>query len=61
MINSGRRQAIPAFPAMKNTDFTLQTAEMRFFALLNTIGLILLGIFSDKTGMKLFSILKNVP
>ena len=62
MINSGRRQAIPAFPAMKKYGFNIANRRNAvFFALSDTIELILLRIFSDKTGTKIFSILKNVP
>ena len=62
MINSGRRQAILAFSVMKKYGFNIANRRnAAFFALLNTIGLILLRIFSDKTGTKIFSILKNVP
>ena len=62
MINSGRRQAIPAFPAMKKIRIQhYKPQKCGFFALPDTIELILLRIFSDRTGTKIFSILKNVP
>ena len=57
MINSGRRQAIPAFPAMKKYGFNIANRRNAFFLRC----LILLRIFSNKTGTKIFSILKNVP
>ena len=62
MINSGRRQAIPAFPAMKKYGFNIANRRNAVFcSVTQYYWADIVRIFSDKTGMKLFSILKNVP